>query len=248
MGTSVSVAKYMSAPTNEARKLAPSELPPTTPATHDEGTSPASVPGRPISQPETRIPPSRRGVICLAKAQVAWTHCPSSSFEYQRRHHPEECHEERRGERPVHAVDRGEEAHRLVRRAPVGEDEDRHHGRRGTLASCHPFLGPSSSAAAAAKGSAPFSLPLGLLAPEKERHQDSHDHREEHRSDCPCQAELQAEDTRGQDHREDVDRRARVEEGRCRAEAGSAPVDRGEERQHGAGATARTLPETDATP
>ena len=51
IGTSVSVAKYIRAPTNEARKLAANELPPTTLATQEEGTSPASTPGRPTASP-----------------------------------------------------------------------------------------------------------------------------------------------------------------------------------------------------
>jgi hypothetical protein len=84
MGISVSVAKYKKAATSEERKFAPHELPPTTAATHDDGISPASTPGRPISQPDTRIPAKRSGVICFANVQVESTQADSSSRRYQR--------------------------------------------------------------------------------------------------------------------------------------------------------------------
>src|SRR5512139_3860493 len=55
IGTSVSVAKYMNAPSNAAQKLAASELPPTAQATQALGINP-SLPGRPSSSPLTSTP------------------------------------------------------------------------------------------------------------------------------------------------------------------------------------------------
>ena len=69
IGTSVSVAKYIKAPTTEANRLAHNELPPTRLLTHCEGISP-SEPGLPNSSPATNTPANKSGMICLAKSQV----------------------------------------------------------------------------------------------------------------------------------------------------------------------------------
>ena len=235
IGTSVRVAKYMSAPTNEARKLAPSELPPTTCATHEDGTRPGVDAGTAHQPAGHEDPAEEQRRDLLGEAPARLDPLPELVLRVPAGHHPEEGDEQRRGERPVHAVDRGEEAHRLVRRAPVGEDEDRDHGAEegGVLPPLPRTRGPGGRGG---EGVGAVSLPLGLLAAEEGRHEDADDHGEEHRPDRPREAELQAQHPRGEDHGEDVDRRARVEEGRRRAEAGAPPVDRGEEGQHRAGA------------
>ncbi len=83
IGTSVKVAKYMKAPTTAAKKLAPTELPPTSLAIHSEGMSP-SWPGRPSSSPAAATPARRSGRICLANPHDAPTHSESSSVRNQR--------------------------------------------------------------------------------------------------------------------------------------------------------------------
>src|SRR4030042_5679968 len=77
MGTSVSVAKYMKAPTIEAKKLENKELPPTKPEIHWLGITPAIVfPScvEPNKKPAVTIPMASSGNICLAKSQVAKVH------------------------------------------------------------------------------------------------------------------------------------------------------------------------------
>jgi len=77
IGTSVSVAKYIKAPTIEAKKLEKTEFPPTKPATHSFGT----IPGiavlscvEPSRNPAIKTPIAKRGMICLAKSQVERVH------------------------------------------------------------------------------------------------------------------------------------------------------------------------------
>ena len=77
IGTSVRVAKYMKAPTTDAKRFDCRELPPTARLTHAEGINP-SWPGRPRSAPATSTPMNKRGRICLAKPQVERNHCPLS--------------------------------------------------------------------------------------------------------------------------------------------------------------------------
>jgi len=80
IGISVRVAKYIKAPTTEANRTEPNELPPTKLLIHSDGIKP-SWPGRPSSNPATSTPPSSKGIICLVNPQVCSNHwrrlCPS---------------------------------------------------------------------------------------------------------------------------------------------------------------------------
>jgi len=70
IGTSVRVAKYMKAPEIPANRLARTELPPTAEAIQAEGNKP-SCPGRPSINPAISTPARSKGMICLAKPQLA---------------------------------------------------------------------------------------------------------------------------------------------------------------------------------
>ena len=63
--------------------------------------------------------------------------------------------------------------------------------------------------------------PLALLVAVDPRHREADEDAEDHGAHRPRDAELEPEDPRGQDDRQDVDRRARVEEGRRRSESGA---------------------------
>ena len=70
IGTSVSVAKYMKAPVNEAKKFERSEFPPTAHSIQRFGTTPAIVSPscvEPSRNPAVTTPMASRGMICLAK-------------------------------------------------------------------------------------------------------------------------------------------------------------------------------------
>ena len=73
IGTSVRVAKYMKAPTTEAKRFAPKELPPTKPLTQPAGIKP-SCPGLPSNNPATSTPAKSSGNICLARSQLERNH------------------------------------------------------------------------------------------------------------------------------------------------------------------------------
>jgi len=64
----VRVAKYIKAPTIEAKKFALIELPPTSVATKREGIKPSS-PGLPKRRPAKNIPKKSKGNICWVKLQ-----------------------------------------------------------------------------------------------------------------------------------------------------------------------------------
>ena len=104
----------------------------------------------------------------------------------------------------MHAVNRGEEADRLVRRTPVGEDQNRdHHAEeagvlparsRSTVAGC----GCGERVGA-------VRLPLRFLVPEEDRHHDADHHREEDGAYRSREPEVQAQHARGEDHGQHVD-------------------------------------------
>ena len=71
IGISVSVAKYMKAPTIDAKKLAKNELPPTSIDIHSLGTMPLPPSGVPSKNPATRIPADKSGNICFANPQLS---------------------------------------------------------------------------------------------------------------------------------------------------------------------------------
>ena len=95
-------------------------------------------------------------MICFAKPQVAWTHCPSSSFEYQR-----DIIQKRA---TSSAAVSGQWTRKTAAKKPTAwfDAPQLAKTRIATIvprkaASCHGCLGTgSAAAAAAAKGSAPF--------------------------------------------------------------------------------------------
>src|SRR4030065_2141693 len=84
MGTSVRVAKYIKAPTIEAKKLEKTEFPPTRADIHSFGITPAIVfPSwvDPKRNPAATTPRASNGTINFAKSHVAVVHALfSSSF------------------------------------------------------------------------------------------------------------------------------------------------------------------------
>lgn len=82
IGTSVRVAKYMNAPTIDAKKFENTELPPTIHSIHSLGITPAMVfPSwvEPSKKPAVITPKARRGSICLANPQADNVHSLFSS-------------------------------------------------------------------------------------------------------------------------------------------------------------------------
>jgi len=79
MGTSVRVAKYMMAPTTEAKRFALRLFPSTSISTHLDGMIP-SCPGLPSKNPGTITPAKRSGRIYFEKPQVDDVHSLSSPF------------------------------------------------------------------------------------------------------------------------------------------------------------------------
>ena len=67
-------------------------------------------------------------------------------------------------------------------------------------------------------------------------HEQADDHREDDRADGAGDTQLEAQHPGGEDDRQHVDGRSRVEKSGRRPETGAALVDAGEERQHRAGA------------
>lgn len=67
IGTSVKVAKYINAPTIEAKKFENKLFPPTRVAIHFDGIIP-SFPGLPSKKPATKTPPNSKGIICNEKS------------------------------------------------------------------------------------------------------------------------------------------------------------------------------------
>src|SRR4030043_87717 len=84
MGTSVRVAKYMKAPTTDAKKFEKTEFPPTRADIHSFGITPAIVLPSwvdPKRNPAATTPRASNGMISFAKSHVAMVHALfSSSF------------------------------------------------------------------------------------------------------------------------------------------------------------------------
>ncbi len=77
IGTSVSVAKYMNAPTMDAKKFEKSEFPPTKFATHSFGMIPAIAVSpcvEPSKNPAANTPMANNGMICFANPQAEMVH------------------------------------------------------------------------------------------------------------------------------------------------------------------------------
>src|SRR5450830_241227 len=165
--------------------------------------------------------------------------CPEDPFPALVPVEPPHDHEEERPrgegrERKMHLPDGREEPDGAVRGAPVDEDEKGHH--RAEKRRVLPWLASRWDVAGAGRreGIGAARDARGFLLPEQERHQEPDDDREPDGTDDPGDAQLEAEDARRQDHREDVDRRPRIEKRGRRPEPRPAPVDAGEERKHGA--------------
>ena len=189
IGTSVSVAKYMNAPTTEAKRLAAERVAAHRLLIHELGMRPRSEPpGPPSRKPATSTPPSRSGRICLAKVQLESTHRPSSSFLNQattagdrapERRHPSRIHfaEWIAAQTPPSPAPRACPSWRRPGCRPW---------RRSRAPSCHsarPF-GSSGST------TGPVGLPCGLLLAEDEVHEQADDHGEGDGAHRPGDAEL----------------------------------------------------------
>lgn len=80
IGTSVSVAKYMNAPTIDAKKLANNKFPPTR-LTIQVRWYYAFMTRTPRRKPDTSMPPSSKGVICFTSETPCWSE-PFTGFTF----------------------------------------------------------------------------------------------------------------------------------------------------------------------